>query len=326
MHKRLFAVPTIVAAGLLTLSACSVPGFSHSAAKPAVQVPSVAANAGSAGPLDTDPVAKLQAGQSPGLGSIVTDQNGFTLYRFAKDPIDPPASNCAQQCASTWPPALVSGGDLTVNGLSDALVGTITRADGSRQLTIGGHPVYRYAQDQAPGETRGQGVGQTWFAVTPSGGQAGAVPTGATLSAARSGRLGTIVTDADGFTLYRFDRDSAHPQSVSSCTGACATTWPPAVVTSNTITLSGVDKSAVGTLTRADGTRQLTIAGWPVYEYGKDTAQGDVNGQGVGGVWFAVTPTGARNTASAGSDSGSGVVAPDPASSASGATGYSSGY
>jgi predicted lipoprotein with Yx(FWY)xxD motif len=334
MKKRLLTVPGVLAAGLLTLSACSVPGLSHSspekAAAPAsTGLPPVSSGA-SAG-LNTDPVAKLEAIKSPNLGSIVTDQNGFTLYRFAKDPIDPPTSNCAQQCASTWPPALVSGSNLGLTGITTSLVGTITRADGSKQLTIGGHPLYRYAMDKAPGETNGQGVGQTWFAVTPSGTQAGEVPTGATLSVAHSETVGTIVTDADGFTLYRFDHDSAHP-SASTCTGMCATTWPPAVITSSTVTLSGVDKSAVGSILRPDGTRQLTVGGWPVYEYSKDTAQGDVNGQGVGGVWAAVTPTGAKNPTMLPAGGGSAPAAneapssPDSGSAGGSGTGYSSGY
>jgi predicted lipoprotein with Yx(FWY)xxD motif len=118
---------------------------------------------------------------------------------------------------------------------------------------------------------------------------------GVTLSAAASPALGTVVTDADGFTLYRFDRDLAKP-SRTSCVDACATTWPPAVVTTGQVTVNGVDRSLVGTVLRPDGTRQLTIGGWPVYGFSKDTAQGEVKGQGVGGTWFAVTPTGAKNT------------------------------
>ena len=74
----------------------------------------------------------------------------------------------------------------------------------------------------------------------------------------------------------------------------CAKTWPPAIVTSDDVVVNGLDRAAVGTVTRADGTKQLTIGGWPVYGFTKDKAAGDTNGQGVGGTWFAVAPNGQK--------------------------------
>jgi predicted lipoprotein with Yx(FWY)xxD motif len=314
MTLRRVVPVAVVLAGLLSLSACSV--FSHSKDS----TPKPVASAAAKSVTTADQVVKLAAARSAALGDIVTDQSGFTLYRFEKDSIAPPSSNCANQCALTWPPAIVTTTNISLAGISNSLVGTITRTDGAKQLTIGGHPVYRYVQDTAPGETKGQGVGQTWFAVTPTGGQASSVPTGATLSTAQSSTLGTIVTDADGFTLYRFDNDTANP-SKTNCVDACAKTWPPAVVTSNNVTLSGVDKSVVGTVLRPDGSRQLTIGGWPVYEFSKDTAQGDVNGQGVKGTWFAVTPTGQKNTTGVPAAQ-TGATAPAAAATPTTASGY----
>ena len=259
-------------------------------------------------------ITKLVAFQSDKLGSIVTDQSGFTLYRFEKDTVDPPTSNCSGQCAITWPPAIAPVGIVGLTGIDNSLVGMITRADGTKQLTIAGHPVYRYIQDKAPGAINGQGVGKTWFAVTPTG-QKASSPGGAALNVSQSDRLGTIVVDADGFTLYRFNKDTAVPPK-SNCDGACAITWPPAVITAATPTANGVDQSLVSTVTRADGSKQLTIAGWPVYEFSGDKAAGDTNGQGVGNTWFAVTPNGQRNPAPAASST--------PAASASASAG--SGY
>ena len=70
---------------------------------------------------------------------------------------------------------------MTLEGVEQRLVGTVTRADGSIQLTLAGSPLYRFAGDTRPGETRGQGVGGTWFAVTPAGARAAqAEPTQAT--------------------------------------------------------------------------------------------------------------------------------------------------
>ncbi|OPC85294.1 hypothetical protein B4N89_25455 [Embleya scabrispora] len=119
----------------------------------------------------------------------------------------------------------------------------------------------------------------------------------AVLKAGTDAKLGPIVTDGNGFTLYRFDKDTAKP-SASNCDGACATQWPP-VTTTDGVTVTGVDRSAVGSVTRGDGSTQVTIAGWPVYRFAPDTRPGDTKGQGVKGTWFAVTPDGKKAGAAA---------------------------
>jgi predicted lipoprotein with Yx(FWY)xxD motif len=116
------------------------------------------------------------------------------------------------------------------------------------------------------------------------------------LIAATVGRLGTVVTDGNGVTLYRFDKDSSSP-SASNCNGTCAANWPPTLAGSGAVQVTGVSQSRVGSVTRADGTKQITLNGWPLYRYAKDTAAGQANGQGIGGTWFAVTPQGKKATA-----------------------------
>jgi len=101
------------------------------------------------------------------LGTIVTS-GGVTLYRFDKDAAKPSKSNCTDQCATAWPPVLAGGGMPKVNGVDPALVGIVLRSDGTKQVTLGGWPLYRYAKD-GPGQTKGEGVGGTWHAVGPSG-------------------------------------------------------------------------------------------------------------------------------------------------------------
>jgi predicted lipoprotein with Yx(FWY)xxD motif len=107
------------------------------------------------------------------LGTLVTDGQGFTLYRFDQDTNSPSASHCTDACATLWPPELANGsGSADLKGIDAKLVSTVTRPDGSHQLTLNGWPLYRYAPDTKPGETKGQGVDGTWFAATPTGDKA----------------------------------------------------------------------------------------------------------------------------------------------------------
>ena len=134
----------------------------------------------------------------------------------------------------------------------------------------------------------------------PAAPPAPAAPAGPALTASPTAALGTVVVDGTGYTLYRFDKDKPKP-SKSNCNGSCATQWPPVLVASaaaaKEVKLYGVDAGAVSTVKRADGKLQLTIGGWPVYRYSGDKAAGDTTGQGVGKVWFAVTPAGKKAVA-----------------------------
>src|SRR6266545_334284 len=88
--------------------------------------------------------------------------------------------------------------------------------------------------------------------------QAAGQPGAVRLKATRSAELGTIVTDARGFTLYRSDADTAKPPD-SNCSGRCAAMWPPVLAGPGPLDLSGIDAAAVGTVLRSDGGTQLTI-------------------------------------------------------------------
>jgi predicted lipoprotein with Yx(FWY)xxD motif len=115
------------------------------------------------------------------------------------------------------------------------------------------------------------------------------------LHAATVKRMGSTVQNENGFVLYRFDSDVAKPKSKSNCDATCAKTWPPALTNDGKPTLDGVDPEVVGTVTRADGTKQLTIKGWPVYTYVGDKVAGTWKGQNVAGKWFVIKPEGTKN-------------------------------
>jgi predicted lipoprotein with Yx(FWY)xxD motif len=97
-------------------------------------------------------------------------------------------------------------------------------------------------------------------------------------------------------SLHRFDKDTADP-SKSTCNDACAVKWPPVTIEEGgNVYLAGVNPKEVGAIRRDDGQVQITVGGWPVYRFSGDSTPGDLNGQGVGGTWFAVGPTGNKAT------------------------------
>jgi predicted lipoprotein with Yx(FWY)xxD motif len=107
------------------------------------------------------------------------------------------------------------------------------------------------------------------------------------------GEIGVIIYDAEGHTLYTFDKDNG---GTSSCYGACAKTWPPALTEGKPKAEGNASPAKVGATKRKDGTRQLTYAGHPLYTYSRDKPS-ETSGNGVssfGGTWFAIRPNGEK--------------------------------
>ncbi|MFJ7078513.1 hypothetical protein [Streptomyces sp. NPDC098781] len=107
---------------------------------------------------------------------------------------------------------------------------------------------------------------------------------------ANDSKLGPVVTDSNGFALYRFTKDAATLPEKSACVGDCVKVWPPVPAEGASLP-KGLDPKLLGSLTRSDGFKQLTVVGIPVYRYSKDTEPGTAKGEGVGGTWFASLPT-----------------------------------
>jgi predicted lipoprotein with Yx(FWY)xxD motif len=108
-----------------------------------------------------------------------------------------------------------------------------------------------------------------------------------------SSAFGTILVDDQGFTLYHYDKDTG---TTVACVAACAAVWPPLTAPRGGPVGAGV--TGLGTVTRPDGTQQVTYNGKTLYRYSKDTNPGDTTGQGVGGVWHVVTAVPATGTTS----------------------------
>ena len=116
----------------------------------------------------------------------------------------------------------------------------------------------------------------------------------AKLTGTKVARMGSVIENQGGFVLYRFDGDSNNPAK-TTCVGDCAAVWPPALTNDGKPTLKGVDSKLIGTVTRPDGTKQLTVKGWPLYTYIGDKKPHTWKGQNINGKWFVIKPDGAKN-------------------------------
>jgi predicted lipoprotein with Yx(FWY)xxD motif len=103
-------------------------------------------------------------------------------------------------------------------------------------------------------------------------------------------KLGKIIVDSKGMTAYYFTKDTAN-SGKSVCSGDCLVAWPAIPATSDTPTGEGIT-AKLGSITRDDGTKQVTVNGLPIYLFQKDKAPGDITGQAVGKVWYVVAPDG----------------------------------
>ena len=100
------------------------------------------------------------------LGDVIVDDEGMTMYMFMPD-AQGDASVCNDECAEAWPPQV----EITAvgEGLDMALVGTITRDDGTVQGTYNGWPLYYFSGDSAPGDVNGQGLNDVWWVIDATG-------------------------------------------------------------------------------------------------------------------------------------------------------------
>jgi predicted lipoprotein with Yx(FWY)xxD motif len=211
------------------------------------------------------------------LGKILVDAQGKTLYYFANDVPASGASSCTGPCAVVWP--IFSAGTITVSSpLSPADFGSITYADGSKQTTYYGWPLYYYQGDSRPGDTNGENVQKVWFVVKPD----------ESVLISHSPTLGLYLTDTSGETLYYFTKDTP---GQSACTGTCIANWPPFSadpVTAPSV-LNGGDFSS---LSRADRMNQTAFMGRPLYYYSGDTKPGDLKGEGFNNLWYVANISG----------------------------------
>ena len=246
----------------------------------------------------------VKVADSP-VGKILIGTSGNTLYGFAND--NAAKSTCYGACANAWPPVIVDDSWGVGPGLDSGVFSTILRDDGTQQLVAGKFPLYEYAGDAAPGDTNGQGSGDVWFVVgtdakfitakitsqpaqpaAPSTTKPTPAPAVAASIKLADSPLGKIIVDAEGRTLYGFTKDA---NGTPTCIDACAKAWPASSLTGQPVAGSGI-AATLRAVTSPAGGNMIVAGKWPLYRFAGDSAPGDTNGQGSGGVWFAVAADG----------------------------------
>jgi predicted lipoprotein with Yx(FWY)xxD motif len=273
------AASTTSSAGVTTAPATAASDYGDSSATSATPAASPAASAATPAAGATTVMVATDAK----LGAILTNADGMTLYTYEKD--TPGKSVCNGACATNWPPVSASGTPTAPSGATGTF-GTITRDDGTSQLTYNGMPLYTYIKDKAPGDTTGQDVGDVWYVALAAATSGTPTAEKTTILVATDAKLGKILTNSDGMTLYIYTKDTP---GKSVCNGECAVNWPPLSASDAPTAPDGVT-GKLGTITRDDGSTQVTYNDQPLYTFIGDTKSGDTTGQDVGGVWFIVNP------------------------------------
>ncbi len=227
-------------------------------------------------PTTVKPADTIGTASSP-LGTILVDSQGKTLYYFANDISSSGTSACTGQCAVVWP--VFSADTIRVSSpLDPADFASITRADGTKQTTYYGWPLYYYQADTKPGDVNGENVLKIWFVIKPD----------ESVLIAHRTDLGLYLTDGSGKTLYYFAKDTT---GQSTCTGACLAKWP--AFSADPVTSPSVLKPAdFSSLSRTDGVKQTAYMGRPLYYFTDDAKPGDVKGQGFNNLWYVANVSG----------------------------------
>ena len=164
MTTKTYALALLTAVAVLAIAGCGGGSETTSSEPTSSEPTSSEASSGEGGG------STLKAGTVPGLGTVLVDSEGFTMYTFGKDKGS--TSACNGPCAEGWPPVTTQGTPSAGEGAMSSKIGTTKRQDGTMQVTYAGHPLYTYVGDSGPGEANGNGstaFGGVWLAVSESG-------------------------------------------------------------------------------------------------------------------------------------------------------------
>jgi predicted lipoprotein with Yx(FWY)xxD motif len=242
-------------------------------------------------------VASLELLSTP-LGQVITGDAGKTLYFFAGDAAG--MANCTGGCASTWP-IFYQEIPIVGKGLKASDFNTITRADGNKQTTFKGWPLYYFSKDTKAGDVAGENVGNAWMVAK----------TNYTLLLASQQLVGNdgknytfdtkegtgnslFLVDSIGRTLYAFANDRHNINKYTKADLSNNGTWPIFEISAPIGEIPSALKRPDFTTITAAGKTQLTYKGWPLYYFGSDQGvRGNTKGVSVPrpGVWPVVNAT-----------------------------------
>lgn len=228
-------------------------------------------------------------------GPVIANGAGMTLYVFVDDLLTKAPSACTGDCRNDWPPAMAHGNVHVSAGITGR-IGTVNRFGQGRQLTMDGRPLYTFS-GEGPGQLRGNGVGNVWWAMTPTGLSATAYPSvkwtyrpvaSTTLTVVHT-RDGSVVANSRGQVLYDYADDTP---TTSACQAQwCLVDWPPLQALGTPTAAPGITAN-ITVIHGAGGVSQATLGGHPLYTFAGDLHPGDTTGQGIGSDWYLVSPGG----------------------------------
>lgn len=237
---------------------------------------------------------KVMLADHPSLGKILTDGAGNTLYFFTKDAFG--ASVCEGQCKVNWP--IFYNANLEIGaGLNPVDFATITRADGDKQTTYKGWPLYYFINDNAPGDVNGEDVGGVWYVAKPDysimlvdNQLVGADGVNYNRNYEPGDEIVQYFVDAYGRTLYIFINDTFEQNNFTNPDFSNDPIWP--IYETDNITVPSVLNPNAFSVIDVHGKKQLCYNGWPLYYFGQDGQMRGIN-KGVSvpspGVWPVAT-------------------------------------
>ena len=242
-------------------------------------------------------VASLELLATP-LGQVITGDAGKTLYFFAGDAAG--TANCNGTCNDTWP---VFYKEIPVfgKGLKASDFGTLTRADGNKQTTFKGWPLYYFKNDAKAGDVAGENVGNVWMVaktnykvLLASQQLVGNDGKSYTFDTKEGTGNSLFLVDSLGRTLYAFASDKKNVNKYTKADLSNNPTWPIFETSSAIGEIPSALKRTDFTTITAVGKTQLTYKGWPLYYFGPDQGvRGNTKGVSVPrpGVWPVVNAT-----------------------------------
>lgn len=316
-------VLALVAAGLH--SSAPAKAETSSCADPVTSLPS--------GPATVSVETKAPFGKVLVVGSGAYE--GCSLYLLTSDQLHTLTGShyaCSdtfnaigQPCDTVlWPALLTDGAPIAGPGVKASLLGTVTRTDlpglpAVQQVTYAGMPLYRFFLDESSDEVEGANLNDPvtsptgiWYLVSPEHGHPATGPAQLQLETAPAPAHGpdaTVLaaTMNQDFSLFpnasfpvyamgRHEPNHARLGPWNGCFGLCAQFWPPLLTSGRPQAGAGVDADAVGTITRPDGTKQVTYKGRPLYLFADDAyipglpyngGTASINGAGARTIWGA---------------------------------------